>query len=103
MILVLIIVVLVLSFSGILYYRETNHISLVSKEYDKYLNNLMDNNTPIKENYLTVKFKNSNFDIWTGNYPYAYGYMYPDSSCYPSMKTRKRLRKYIMRKKFENI
>ena len=56
----------------------------------------MDNNTPITVSYLTAKFKYTDFNIWVGNYPYDYGSTYPNSTVYPSMKTRKRLANYII-------
>ena len=86
------------------FYRQSNHISLVSKEYDAHLNNLMNKKADFENNGLTIRFKGTDQDIWVGNYPYAYGNLFLESNLYPKMKTRKRLRNYIIRKiVFEKI
>lgn len=92
---ILVILIVMLCIYGIIYFI-TNNIFKVSKEYDKLLNDLMDKETPIEVSYLTMKFKDKNFKIWIGNYPYAYGSEYPSATVYPSMKTRKRLALYIL-------
>lgn len=78
-------------------YYHINRLPLYDKEYDKLLNHLMDNNTPITVSYLTAKFKDTDLQVWIGNYPYSYGNTYPNSTVFPSMKTRKRLANYIIR------
>jgi len=93
LIVVIAVIAFVLSFivSYVIYYIKANHIRLISKEYDKRLNELMDKNTDISEQLLTIKFEGTNFYVWTGNYPYAYGNIYPGNGIYASMKTRKKL------------
>jgi len=91
--------VLLFIVSYILHYIDVNHIRFISKKYDKHLNELMDKNTDISEQLLTIKFEGTDFYVWTGNYPYAYGNIYPGNGIYASMKTRKRLREYIIIKK----
>lgn len=59
-------------------------------EWDTILNRLLDRHTP-KIGYLTVSL--GGVDVWTSNFPYAYGYCYnPKNRGLPSVATRKRLR-----------
>jgi len=97
------IALIALIFVYVSYYRDTNYIKYVNKHYDDKLNKLMDENTDFTEEYLSIRFENCDFNVWTGNYPYAYGNIYPTNDIYPSMKTRKRLKNYIVSKKIENI
>jgi len=76
------------------YYIDSNHIGFIDKDYDKFLNKLMDDDVDIVINRYTMKFNDVNITIWVGNYPYAYGSIY-DLEVYPTMKTRKRLKKNI--------
>lgn len=63
-------------------------------EWDALLNELLDAELPIVKSYYTVKI--GAVDIWTGNYPYAFGQPYsPSVRVLPSTATRKRLRAAI--------
>jgi len=93
----LIMVFIIIGISSYWYYIDSNHIRLIDKDYDKLLNELMDDDVDIVVNRYTMKFNSSDFTIWIGNYPYAYGYIY-NLEVYPTMKTRKRLKKYILKK-----
>ena len=77
-------------------YLNINNCFQVNKQYDKWLNDLMDKGTPLEEkSYYTVRFKDTTANIWVQNYPYAYGYTYGPDSGFPTMRTRKRLAAYI--------
>lgn len=78
-------------------YVAVNNILLIDKEYDKFLNDLMDKDTPIeyRDSYM-IKLKGTESYIWTSNYPYSFGHTYPIPGGYPTMKTRKRLARYIL-------
>ena len=66
--------------------------------YDRMLNDLLDSNPKVMVGYCTTTLISQGkvYEIWTANYPFAYGGLYGDSSILPSVKTRKRLRKYIL-------
>ena len=81
--------------AGVIYFIA-NNLNKYSKEYDTLLNDLMDQNTAITDSRFTISFETTSFQIWTGNYPYAFGSVYPLDTVYPSMKTRKRLANYII-------
>lgn len=67
-----------------------------SAEYDRYLNELMDQNAPITERSEHTR-KIGNLTIWTSNYPYCYGHPYgrDQIEILPARRTVKRLHKYI--------
>ena len=63
-------------------------------EWDKLLNEILDDVKSVKIGLHHT----SNLDgveIWTSNWPYAYGALYGHSSGLPSVKTRKRLKAAI--------
>lgn len=72
----------------------------VNWDYDKTINDLLDNISYIKKEYCVTRI--NGIPIWTENWPYAYGRTYgfrkgssPTDFQLPSIKTRKRLRKII--------
>ena len=92
----LLIAVTIMTITLFIAHIHTNNYFKVNKQYDKWLNNLMDNEIPLKEkSYYTICFKDTTTDIWVQNYPYSYGRAENFGSGYPSMKTRKRLAAYI--------
>lgn len=86
----------ILSAPCAVFYYYANNLHNYDKSYDTLLNHLMDKDIPITTSYLTAKFKDIDLQIWIGNYPYSYGNTYPNSTVFPSMKTRKRLASYII-------
>lgn len=65
-------------------------------EWDQVLNEVLDSEPEVKVNYCTTKL--GSIEVWTENYPYAYGRLYKNMDAFnflPSVKTRKRLRRYI--------
>ena len=62
-------------------------------EWDKLLNEILDDVKFIKLDVYTSKL--DGVEIWTSNWPYAYGALYGHSSGLPSVKTRKRLKAAI--------
>lgn len=68
-------------------------------EWDKILNESLDELKSIKIRPYTATL--DGVEVWTSNWPYAYGtwYSYGDLSGMPSVKTRKRLRTVINKAK----
>ena len=67
-----------LSAAYAVFYYYGNNLHKYDKSYDTLLNHLMDNDVPITASpYLTAKFKDTDFRVWIGNYPYSYGNTYP--------------------------
>lgn len=67
-------------------------------EYDKLLNDILDNVKTLEVDTLTVTI--NGIEFWTSNYPYSYGNVWegPHKSTtklLPSVKTRKRLYKLL--------
>ena len=83
----------------IIIYIIANNLHKYDKEYDNLLNNLMDEDTPVAVEYLTIRFVGTKLVVWAGNYPYNYGSTYPNKTHYASMKTRRRLVNYILRQR----
>ena len=86
-----------LSAAYAVFYYYANNLHNYDKSYDTLLNHLMDNDVPITTSYLIARFKDTKLQIWIGNYPYSYGNTHPNSTVFPSMKTRKRLANYIIK------
>ena len=62
-------------------------------EWDKLLNEILDDVKSVKVGLHTANL--DGVEIWTSNWPYAYGTLYSHSSGIPSVKTRKRLKAAI--------
>lgn len=64
-------------------------------EWDAILNDILDNADEVKVSSYTTKI--DGVEIWTSNWPYAYGsfYRYGIENGLPSIKTRHRLRKLV--------
>lgn len=62
-------------------------------DWDTILNEILDTADKVKVGNHTANI--DGVDIWTSNWPYAYGNCYSYSSGLPSIKTRHRLRKLI--------
>lgn len=71
-------------------------------EWDKKLNDLIDAGAPIS-NASVYSIKLGDVRIWTGNWPYAYGHPYgtPVDEMLATVRTRKRLRSYIIQQYFK--
>ena len=68
-----------------------------SWEWDALLNEILDKRTNVTvSNYTTTI---DGVEIWTANYPYAYGSPRNTKKFLPSVKTRKRLKKFVERLK----
>jgi len=81
------------------WYVSVNNLGNYNKDYDKLLNQLMDDNIPVKVDSHTATFKDVKLTVWLGNYPYSYGQQYQAQMGYPSMRTRKRLALYTITNK----
>ena len=73
-------------------------------EWDRVLNNLLDNHTYVKLGHFVLELDKA--EVWIENYPYSFGSLYSFRAItgVPSVKTRIRLKKFIegiVQKKYE--
>ncbi|HOT83711.1 MAG TPA: hypothetical protein PLQ12_10475 [Candidatus Defluviicoccus seviourii] len=65
-----------------------------SWEWDALLNDMLDNQQPVALSEFAATI--CGVEVWTGNWPYAYGSPYGASNKFlPSMKTRLRLKRAL--------
>ncbi len=72
-----------------------NWVSLGSVDwnYDRYLNDAIDQQLPVKIGNHTTMLGSA--ELWTSNFPYSYGNVYSQDRRMPCHLTRYRLRRYI--------
>jgi hypothetical protein len=73
----------------------------VSLAWDMELNLILDNVKEISFNTHTTKI--DGVEIWTSNYPYAYGNAREIPGCFPKRRTRERLYNFIQYQKLEEL
>ncbi|MEW9855882.1 hypothetical protein [Novosphingobium sp. M1R2S20] len=71
------------------------------EKWDRLLNDLLDMEDPvmINGNRCTI----CGFEVWTGNWPYAYGSLGWPPAPLPRVATRKRLRKALGERKYPEV
>lgn len=79
--------------------RSWMRLHRTSKAWDKKLNMLLDGDYEINFDYLTCTI--NGHKVWTGNYPYSYGYVWENSRRITGLPKRSTVRRLY--RELENI